>query len=70
MYDTLRSRDVTSRSVRHCRARLESYMVPRHVEVRTDLPKTDSGKIRKASLVPVDADPARPVPLNQHRLRV
>jgi long-chain acyl-CoA synthetase len=35
---------------RHCRARLESYMVPRHVEVRESLPKTDSGKIRKAAL--------------------
>jgi len=37
---------------RHCRTRLESYMVPRHVEVRETLPKTDSGKIRKAALVP------------------
>ncbi|HEV7760604.1 MAG TPA: AMP-binding protein [Acidimicrobiales bacterium] len=36
---------------RHCRARLENYMVPRHVEVRDALPKTDSGKIRKAALV-------------------
>jgi acyl-CoA synthetase (AMP-forming)/AMP-acid ligase II len=36
---------------RHCRARLENYMVPRHVEVRDTLPKTDSGKIRKAALV-------------------
>jgi amino acid adenylation domain-containing protein len=37
---------------RHCRNRLESYMVPRHVEVRAALPKTDSGKIRKAALLP------------------
>jgi acyl-CoA synthetase (AMP-forming)/AMP-acid ligase II len=35
---------------RHCRARLENYMVPRHVEVRDSLPKTDTGKIRKAGL--------------------
>ncbi|HEX6570284.1 MAG TPA: fatty acid--CoA ligase family protein, partial [Acidimicrobiales bacterium] len=35
---------------RHCRARLESYMVPRHVELRDELPKTDSGKIRRAAL--------------------
>ncbi|HEY8524283.1 MAG TPA: class I adenylate-forming enzyme family protein [Acidimicrobiales bacterium] len=35
---------------RHCRARLESYLVPKHVEIRASLPKTESGKIRKASL--------------------
>jgi long-chain acyl-CoA synthetase len=35
---------------RHCRARLESYMVPRHVEIRASLPKTESGKIRKTAL--------------------
>lgn len=35
---------------RHCRSRLEGYMVPRFVEVRSTLPKTDSGKIRRASL--------------------
>lgn len=34
----------------HCRARLESHMVPRYVEVREALPKTDTGKIRKAAL--------------------
>jgi long-chain acyl-CoA synthetase len=38
---------------KHCRARLESYMVPRHVEIRESLPKTDSGKIRKAALAAV-----------------
>jgi amino acid adenylation domain-containing protein len=36
---------------RHCRANLESYMVPKFVEIRQILPKTDSGKIRKRSLV-------------------
>jgi long-chain acyl-CoA synthetase len=35
---------------RHCRARLEATMVPREIEVRDELPKTDSGKIRKAAL--------------------
>jgi amino acid adenylation domain-containing protein len=35
---------------RHCRARLEPTLVPRHIELRDELPKTDSGKIRKAEL--------------------
>jgi acyl-coenzyme A synthetase/AMP-(fatty) acid ligase len=35
---------------RHCRARLEAGLVPSVVEVRAELPKTDSGKIRKAEL--------------------
>jgi long-chain acyl-CoA synthetase len=35
---------------KHCRARLESYLVPKVVEIRDTLPETDSGKIRKASL--------------------
>ncbi len=34
----------------HCRAHLEDYMVPKHVEFRTDLPKTASGKITKTGL--------------------
>jgi amino acid adenylation domain-containing protein len=38
---------------KHCRSRLESYMVPRHVEIRESLPKTESGKIRKAALAAV-----------------
>jgi acyl-coenzyme A synthetase/AMP-(fatty) acid ligase len=33
---------------RHCRARLETYMVPKLVEFCTSLPKTASGKIRRA----------------------
>lgn len=36
--------------VRHCLGRLEAYMVPKHVEFVPDLPKTDSGKIRKIDL--------------------
>jgi amino acid adenylation domain-containing protein len=34
----------------HCAARLEDFMVPRLVEFRTALPKTDTGKIRRAAL--------------------
>jgi long-chain acyl-CoA synthetase len=34
----------------HCAARLEDFMVPRLVEFRTELPKTDTGKIRRAAL--------------------
>jgi amino acid adenylation domain-containing protein len=40
---------------RHCRANLESYMVPKFVEIRESLPKTDSGKIRKKSLAQAPA---------------
>jgi acyl-coenzyme A synthetase/AMP-(fatty) acid ligase len=36
--------------LRHCRAHLEDFMVPRSVEFRDDLPKTTSGKIRRAEL--------------------
>ena len=35
---------------RHCRARLEPTLVPSLIEVRDELPKTDSGKIRKTEL--------------------
>lgn len=35
---------------RHCQARLEGFMVPKFVEFRDALPKTESGKIRRASL--------------------
>ncbi|HEX8805035.1 MAG TPA: AMP-binding protein, partial [Acidimicrobiales bacterium] len=44
--------EVTVEAVRrHCRGRLVNYMVPKHVEVRATLPKTASGKIRRAALV-------------------
>ncbi len=36
---------------RHCRERLESHLVPKVVEIRDSLPKTDSGKIKKLGLV-------------------
>ncbi len=35
----------------HCRAHLEDYMVPKHVEFRSELPKTDSGKLKRNALV-------------------
>jgi amino acid adenylation domain-containing protein len=35
---------------RHCRSRLVGYMIPKLIEVRDSLPRTPSGKIRKASL--------------------
>jgi acyl-coenzyme A synthetase/AMP-(fatty) acid ligase len=43
--------DLTDRDIlRHCRAHLEDYMVPKLVEFRDGLPKTDSGKIKKTGL--------------------
>jgi len=42
---------LTEQQVRqHCRANLENYMVPKFVEIRDSLPKTDSGKIKKSVL--------------------
>jgi acyl-coenzyme A synthetase/AMP-(fatty) acid ligase len=34
----------------HCRANLEDFMVPKVVEIRAELPKTTSGKIKKTDL--------------------
>lgn len=42
----LTSRDI----IRHCLAHLESYMAPKQVEIVDELPRTESGKIRHASL--------------------
>jgi len=36
--------------IKHCLARLENYMAPRFVEIVDELPRTESGKIRHASL--------------------
>jgi long-chain acyl-CoA synthetase len=36
--------------IRHCQAHLESFMVPKYVTFVADLPKTDTGKIRKTGL--------------------
>jgi acyl-coenzyme A synthetase/AMP-(fatty) acid ligase len=43
---TTSTRDI----VRHCQATLESYMVPKHVDVVQALPVTESGKVRHAAL--------------------
>ena len=43
--------DMTKADVlKHCRAHLEDFMVPKHVEFRRELPKTSSGKIKKSDL--------------------
>ena len=42
--------------IRACRARLENFMVPRDVVFVDELPHTDSGKIRKKSLLELDVD--------------
>ncbi len=34
----------------HCRANLEDFMIPKHVELRDSLPQTASGKIKKTGL--------------------
>ncbi|WP_454017908.1 AMP-binding enzyme [Azospirillum sp. Marseille-Q6669] len=34
----------------HCRGRLESHLVPKFIEIRDELPKTESGKIKRAML--------------------
>ncbi len=36
--------------LRHCARHLEDFMVPRHVEFRAELPKTDTGKIRRSEV--------------------
>jgi len=42
---------ITERDVlAHCAKRLEDFMIPRSVEFREELPKTDSGKIRRAEV--------------------
>ncbi len=34
----------------HCQRSLEAYMIPKFVEFRTELPKTDSGKLKRSAL--------------------
>lgn len=43
---TLQAREV----IAHCMTRLEDFMVPRLIEFRASLPKTNTGKIRRAAL--------------------
>ncbi|MGB9166424.1 MAG: AMP-dependent synthetase, partial [Rhodomicrobium sp.] len=40
---TLTEREV----IRHCAQHLEDFMIPKTVEFRADLPKTDTGKISR-----------------------
>ncbi len=51
-YVTLRPGcEVAARDImRHCLARLENYMAPKIVEIVDELPRTESGKVRHASL--------------------
>jgi long-chain acyl-CoA synthetase len=50
---------ITAQDVlRHCSARLEDFMVPKHVEIRDSLPKTESGKISKRLIA--ELEPAEP----------
>lgn len=51
-YVTVRSNsNITSRDViRHCLDRLESHMAPKFVEFIDELPRTESGKVRHATL--------------------
>jgi long-chain acyl-CoA synthetase len=37
--------------LRHCSAKLEDFMIPKIVEFRVSLPKTESGKISKRMIV-------------------
>ena len=37
--------------IRHCLNRLESFMAPKYVTFVQDLPKTDTGKIKKTGLI-------------------
>ncbi len=51
-YVTLRqgSRLTERQIIRHCLAHLENYMAPKFVEIVDELPRTESGKVRHASL--------------------
>jgi long-chain acyl-CoA synthetase len=54
--------DVTAEElIAHCRKHLTGYKIPRHVEFRATLPKTNIGKILRRSLWPrLPANQARP----------
>lgn len=39
----------------HCKKRLENFMVPKYVEFRDQLPKTDSGKLKREKKKPAPA---------------
>ena len=53
--------DLDARAIlAHCRAHLEEFMIPRTVEFRDALPKTNTGKIRR-SVLQAEAE-GRPAP--------
>jgi long-chain acyl-CoA synthetase len=53
--------DVTAEElIAHCRKHLTGYKIPRHVEFRATLPKTNIGKILRRSLRPLPANQVRP----------
>jgi long-chain acyl-CoA synthetase len=37
--------------IRHCASRLEDFMVPTEVEFRSELPKSENGKIARKELI-------------------
>jgi len=46
-----RSPDVTADEILdHCRKNLVGYKIPKHIEFRTELPKTNVGKILRRAL--------------------
>jgi acyl-coenzyme A synthetase/AMP-(fatty) acid ligase len=51
---TLTQREI----IAHCAAYLEDYMVPKHVEIRDALPKTDSGKLSRRLVAETLLEPA------------
>jgi long-chain acyl-CoA synthetase len=46
--------------LRHCRARLEDFMVPKIVEFAASLPKTESGKVSKRAIAAEHRELAQP----------
>lgn len=48
--------------IAHCRQQLAAYKVPRHVEFRTELPKSNVGKILRRALREEPRAPAHPGP--------
>lgn len=52
--------DLTENHIRmHCRANLESHLVPRFVEIRASLPRSENGKVRKSALRDAPEDQQR-----------
>jgi len=55
---------VTAQDIlRHCAGRLEDFMVPKIVEFRSSLPRTESGKVNKRAIAEA---PSEPIPHRSH----